>query len=97
MFPASAIATESPFANHSTLSCFATANSFLKDFLGKKGHNRLFRSQRGPIKYLLMSFRVSFAAVTVSTFLLSFSSLGLSSRAPCRRIKYINYMLTGSS
>jgi hypothetical protein len=37
--------------------------------------------------YLLMCFRVSFAAVTVFTFLLSFSSLGLSPRAPCRRIK----------
>jgi uncharacterized MAPEG superfamily protein len=37
--------------------------------------------------YLLMCFRVSFAAVTVSTFLLFFSSLGLSPRAPCRRIK----------
>jgi hypothetical protein len=51
MFLAPATATESPFANHSTRSCFATANSFLKDFLVKKGHNRLFRSQRGPIKY----------------------------------------------
>jgi hypothetical protein len=37
--------------------------------------------------YLLMCFQVSFAAVTVSTFLLSFSSLGLSPRAPRRRIK----------
>jgi hypothetical protein len=37
--------------------------------------------------YLLMRFQVSFAAVTISIFLLSFSSLGLSPRASCRRIK----------
>jgi hypothetical protein len=37
--------------------------------------------------YLLVCFRVSFAAVTVSPFLLSFSSLGHSPRAPCRSIK----------
>jgi hypothetical protein len=36
--------------------------------------------------YLFVCFQVSVAAVTVSTFLLSFSSLGLSPRAPCRRI-----------
>jgi hypothetical protein len=37
--------------------------------------------------YLLVCFRVSFASVTVFPFLLSFSSLGHSPRAPCRRIK----------
>jgi hypothetical protein len=37
--------------------------------------------------YLPVCFRVSFAAVTVSPFLLSFSSLGHSPWAPCRRIK----------
>jgi hypothetical protein len=53
MFRASATATESPFPNHSTLPCFATANSFLKDFLVKKGNNRLFRSQQAPIIYVI--------------------------------------------
>jgi hypothetical protein len=42
------------------------------------------------VAVVLVCFQVSFAAVTVSTFLISFSSLGLSPRAPCRRIKEIN-------
>jgi hypothetical protein len=79
-------------------SCFHVFTNFLKSMYDGRGDSNA-EERRGEEKTtmkvllvclfacLLACFRVSFAAVTVSTFLLSFSSLGHSPRAPCRWIK----------